>query len=445
MTDRHLTEQEWKRFSKGRALKDGPLVKALAALEKASAPAARLEALDEIDKQSDLLRKAGKDDRELVDYLKGVDAAAARARKSEEAEAKRSAEADDDEAESPALLTAKMIPLARAVRKGETMQALVAVAGAEAAVLLARRAIAPSRRKLLADYLDAGGTVKYIAGECMFEDEAFTFVVQAAAAGLAKKLTAALYRQTDLCLRVRVRGEDPADVDEDGEDAEDGAGRAGTAAGSAAGADGDAAQQARRRFDAEFAALAPLMLAALKAQSAEASKIRAVAEFARGKAQAGESAAAEAALAQLRKLVAPATPPAAEAGIGKVDYAKCRLAWEGAKRKVEAELDKLERAILEDFRDADGFDEIADKLGKLDEVLAGFAGDLSDTLDRALNATDAAERRRHHQEAAAQIRRFQDYAANDPFIARLEANPFVPIAARATLVGTLGVLAKLIA
>jgi hypothetical protein len=74
-----------------------------------------------------------------------------------------------------------------------------------------RRPIAATRRKLLSEALDAKGGAKFIAAQCLFEQNALTFVVQAKAAGLAKRLKAALLMQTDLRLKVRVRGEEPDD------------------------------------------------------------------------------------------------------------------------------------------------------------------------------------------------------------------------------------------
>ena len=132
---------------------------------------------------------------------------------------RRAAQGDDgdEEADTPALLTTKMVPLLRELRKGEAqMHALICTAGKNTALLIMRRAISPSRRKLLADAVDAKGGAKYIAGECVFENKALTFVVASPAAQLAKRLRQALLDQTDMRMKVRVRGEDG--VDEDGED-----------------------------------------------------------------------------------------------------------------------------------------------------------------------------------------------------------------------------------
>jgi hypothetical protein len=218
MADKYLSESDWQKFAKGRGLKDAPLLKAMAAFEKAKDPAARLDALDEVEKQSDLLRKAGKGDKEMTAYFDGVDKALDKERKlartaAREAEA---AESEGEEEESPLLITTKMIPLLRQVKKGDEMQVMIASTGKDVAVLMSRRTISPTRRKLLADYLQAS-SVKVILGHCIFEDNAHTFVLKTQAAGLAKKVRAALLKQAEMRVKVRVRGEDPDDIDDDGE------------------------------------------------------------------------------------------------------------------------------------------------------------------------------------------------------------------------------------
>ncbi len=226
MSDKNLTELEWKKFSKGKGFKDAAFVKAIAALEKAKDPDAKLAALDDIEKQADVLRKANKADKDLTGYMDDTDKAASKERKLAEFEAKKAAAAKkddsgDEEEESPALLTTKMVPLLRQVKKGDVMKVMVATAGKDAAVLISKRSISPTRRKLLMDQLGVSGGVKFAIGECIWEENAHTFVLQTQAAGLAKKIKTALMNQTELRCKVRVRGEDPADIDDDGEPAEE--------------------------------------------------------------------------------------------------------------------------------------------------------------------------------------------------------------------------------
>lgn len=316
MSDKHLSELEWKKFAKGKELKDAAFVKALAALEKAREPDQQLAALDEIGKQADALRKAGKAEKDLAGWLDELDRAAQKQRKLSESEAKKLARAaqqkdeedeeDESEDETPALLTSKLIPLVRQVRKGDVvLHALIATAGKDTALLLARRGIAPARRKLMADFLGASGGVKYVAGQCLFEDNTLTFVVESQAAGLAKKLKAALHAQCDMRLKVRVRGEDPSDVDEE-LDAE--SGEQGETEIEQEGAGFDPLQQA---FETRLAELEPLLLTALKAKSGDASKLRAVADFAREKGRGGAFKPALQALEQLARLLA--APPSTTA------------------------------------------------------------------------------------------------------------------------------------
>jgi hypothetical protein len=237
VNDKYLSEAEWKKFSKGHDFKDAALIKALQALDKAerSGTDVLLKALDEVDRQAQSLLKLHKADKPLAAYLQDVDKALSKARaatqkaaelaakqdKEAEKEAAKAQTSEDEEDDNPAVLTTKLVPLLRQLRKGGVvMKAVIAMLGKDTAVLVARRDISPARRKLLAQALGASGGVKYLMAECLFEENAYTFVVKSQAAGLAKKLKAALLDQTELRLKVRVRGEDPNDVDEDGEDEE---------------------------------------------------------------------------------------------------------------------------------------------------------------------------------------------------------------------------------
>ncbi len=335
MTDKHLTGVEWKKFSKGRELKDAALLKAFAAFEGAKDPGAVLAALDEIDKQADLLRKANKADKELSAYLDEAGKAAAKERKLAEAEAKKAAqeEAGDDEEDSPALLTTAMGPLLRQVRKGVPMKALVALAGKDTAVLLSRRSIAPTRRKLLQEYL-GGGAARFVLGECIWEENAHTFVLQTQAAGLAKKLKAALLAQTQMRAKVRVRGESPEDIDDDGEAPEPeeaeglAAGAATVAAGAAASAAAAAAATATtqaaheppdphdaqaRAFNARLAGLMPGIKQALVAAGPDAGALKAKVSDAGTHARNKEFAQANALLDDAEQMMAGPSAAASSA------------------------------------------------------------------------------------------------------------------------------------
>ena len=129
-----LTESTWTGFTKKQSFKldDAPLVKALAKFEKTSdaKPEPRLEALEDIveliPKQVTALSKRKKElgDKafgEVKDKLYALlDIAETLKKETEKAveDAKKGGDEEEEE-ESPALLTSKMIPLIREVRKGE--------------------------------------------------------------------------------------------------------------------------------------------------------------------------------------------------------------------------------------------------------------------------------------------------------------------------------------
>lgn len=322
MADKALTESAWKAFSKSGDYKDAAFVKALAALDKAAKAGAQaeLDALDEIDKQAQALRKANKADKKLGDYLDDVEKALGKQRKASEdalaAERKAAASSSDEEEESPALLTTKMVPLIREVRKGGiVLQSLIAVAGKETVVLLSRKAISPARGKLLKEQMEKPAGLKFIRGECTLENNAITFIVQGQAAGLAKRLKAALLAQVEQRLKIRVRGEDPNDIDEDAE--EDGADApAGTTAPEEPGDAGTTASPdtaLQTRFEDRLARIEPQIAEVLKAQKGDVSKIRAVAAFAREKGKERQWQAGLQSLDMLDKLLAAANAGGTEA------------------------------------------------------------------------------------------------------------------------------------
>lgn len=326
MSDKYLTVKEWQKFAKDKAYKDAALVKALAVAEKSENADSQqqLKVLFELEEAGRDLFKLHKGDKKLESYLEDVYKALKKYRKDAEKTVDKQAKQEDKEGaedeDSPVLLTAKMIPLLRQVKKGDEMQALIAVGGKSAAVLLSKRVISPSRLDLLKNYLGES-SVKRVKGLCIFEENAYTFVVEGAAAGLARKIKAALLAQVELRLKVRVRGEDPNDVEDDGDGeepadevgAEDEGGAAEAPApqvpaGTIPPAPPLPPDALKSQYDKQMSALEPRVLAALKAQQGDVSKIRAVAEFARGKADEGNYKAALAALESLEKLLPAAAP-----------------------------------------------------------------------------------------------------------------------------------------
>ena len=130
-------------------------------------------------------------------------------------------------------------------------------------------------------------------------------------------------------------------------------------------------------------------------------------------------------------------------GASTVTYAKSRLAWLAARKKVESEIDKLRSEIVATYKD----DGIADQLeltfrSRVAPVLTSLDESLADTLDEVANATDPTQRARLVAEAKAIMQRYQGYLSSESLIADLDNNPFVPLSIQQTISATLSALDK---
>ncbi|MBL8362833.1 MAG: hypothetical protein JNN18_20265 [Rubrivivax sp.] len=477
MADKQLTDAAWKSFAKGKGYKDTALLKALDGVGKGekAGPGALLEALAALDKAADDLRKAHKGDKELGNYLDEVGKAAERERKgaekdrkAAEAEAEVAAAQGAEDDEGPAVLTTKMVPLVRLAKKGDPLHTLIAVAGKLTAVMLSRKTISVARRKLLNELLGVSGGVKYIDGNVVLEANVVTFVVQAQAAGLGKRIRQALLEQTGERLKVRVRGLDPNDIDEDiGDDA--------------AAAPGDAAAQGTvpeapplppqsqppapplrdeaAGFNSRLKALVPRVQQAVAGQHPQVQDIRLKVSEAGALARKSDFARAQALLEEVEALLGvppagapaatPAAPPApAAAPVNPqrfVNHARARLAWAGSRQRVAADLQKLEAAILAHYQGDEDLPELAQSVRQLDRILAELDESLADKLDEALNASDVTVRAQLHEQAREILARYGRFVDTDSLLAALDANPFVPLTTHKTLMAALQVLDKSLA
>lgn len=312
MLPKSLTTAAWTTFTKGKPYEDKALVKALDGLKKASDDIQRqLAALADIDKQIPLLLKAHKTDKALLAVVKEMGLAAAELRQSllarqrtEEDEA-RAASSDDDT--GPTALTDQLKALLAVVRRGETLHAMLAYTGKQMAVMLSRRPLSASSRGALNQYLGAAGA-KYLVGACLFESNAHTFVLEARVAGLAKRIRQALHEQTGLRLKVRVRGQDPHDVEEDVDDGQSGTQPEEATAQTTRAADkvpGD--DQARLACTARLKALQPALAAALQKGGDQAAVLRKVVDRIRALIDKGQYQGALDALDTLRQRLSPAS------------------------------------------------------------------------------------------------------------------------------------------
>jgi hypothetical protein len=128
---------------------------------------------------------------------------------------------------------------------------------------------------------------------------------------------------------------------------------------------------------------------------------------------------------------------------GAVNYAKSRLAWLAARKKIESDIDKLRAEIVATYQ-ADGLAgelETAYK-ARVAPVLEALDERLADALDAATNATDPAERAKLVAEAKEILGDYTTFLNSDTTIKDLDDNPFVPLSIGATISATLSTLSK---
>jgi hypothetical protein len=176
-------------------------------------------------------------------------------------------------------------------------------------------------------------------------------------------------------------------------------------------------------WQARFETTEKIYLEVVARQPADAGKLRAVMDFAGGKAEAGQYASAAQALDRLDGMLAkvpaaaPATAPTG-GGNGKlVAYRKTLLAMRSAVATVDAQIDALRQAIPASAPDeTDLADDLAETLHELTE-------DLLDAVDDAMNAAydDAAP---VTQAVAGELERFQRDLQTNPLVKHVDSNKF---------------------
>ena len=132
-----------------------------------------------------------------------------------------------------------------------------------------------------------------------------------------------------------------------------------------------------------------------------------------------------------------------EGGASVQKFHKSRVAWTATRAKVDAELQKLSKAIRDASEGEDMVDSIEEQFFKVvDPVLAELDESLSDTLADAANA-DGEERERLLDEARSTIKRYTNFVSTNSIISDLDNNPFVPLAIGKTLTSTLSTLSSI--
>jgi hypothetical protein len=177
-------------------------------------------------------------------------------------------------------------------------------------------------------------------------------------------------------------------------------------------------------YKAKLAEWTPALKAAMAARGPGAAGIaKLLAQATALSKPGGDIAQALEKLTECHKL---ATAGAASAPVSNVAFQQSLLTWDAARKKMHADLQALEREILELFADDPRLAEVSQKARKLDAVLGDYAEELRDRLDEAYNAP-AEEKPALRSGAVAVLKRYRAYLSTDPFIKAVAANLLHPI------------------
>ena len=190
-------------------------------------------------------------------------------------------------------------------------------------------------------------------------------------------------------------------------------------------------------------ALEPKVLAAQKTRAGEA-KWMTTFMTAQDLGSDGDFAKSLAILDKLEGMLnAPPKPSESPTGapISNVALQQSLLAWDAARKKVHADLQKLEQSVLQLFSTDPRFAQVKQKIHKFDAVLGDYAEELRDRLDEAANAP-AEYKPELCSEAVAVLKRYRAYLSSDPFIKAVANNKLQPIDVEGVLGRTLDVVAK---
>jgi len=383
------------------------------------------------------------------------------AKKREEHKGGKEEEGEEESDDATELLTTKLVPLLRQVAKGQVMHTLVAKSGKQVVVMLSRKPISPSRRKLLADQL-GGGSTKYYPGHCSLEGGATTFALKAEVAGMAKLIKAALLEQTGLRLnKVKCRGEDGDDNDEDEptaakgktpEDAEAASGKAAEDSSPSADDGGKPPTGMTRPFElsasvgrggknleedvqAVQAALNRRMDAKLDVDGrCGTATINAIMAFQKaigqsrpdGRVDPGRGTANK--LAGTGKLDPPPPPPSPKKlpDLGEPVLNRAPLVWHGMRDVLDHNIGELKRAIRQEYADENPrlLAEIDQNVQRVDVILEKLDDRLAHALERANGAREAKARKVELDSAKAIMADYVGFIKGEPLIDHIDKNPF---------------------
>jgi len=201
----------------------------------------------------------------------------------------------------------------------------------------------------------------------------------------------------------------------------------------------------------ELTDLIKQVVAAIGADPSRGATLKGLAAGATTDLKSGDLAGARSGIDALRAALAQASAAAAPAnGAGGPPNApalgKAKQAWTAARKKVESELGKLHAEMTDHYKDS-AFATQLDQVfsSKIEPILIGLDETLSEKLDAVLNNTDPSQHNKLVADARQTISQYESYLEGEPMIAKLDSNPFVPLAIQKTMAATLAALSRVVA
>lgn len=127
-------------------------------------------------------------------------------------------------------------------------------------------------------------------------------------------------------------------------------------------------------------------------------------------------------------------------------FTQSRLAWDQTRKKIQAELKKLEQSILSVCLDPDlvqsqfDFSTLAADTKTLYTILDHLDTRLIDKLDEALNEENPKERAKHQAEAGAIVKEYLSFVQSDKLMNSIDENGFTPVTVHKSALSALQLL-----
>jgi hypothetical protein len=487
MSEKHLTELPWKMLATKHGVKDANLQKALGTygkMDPAKVPRAALDALKEISELVVKVKKANTAKEELVDYLDeiikeikkvtpslearvGTSGTSLQSKPGEKTQTTTSAkptEEDDDEEKEAAefkkdlkkqMLSALAQVKLRAPDPNDKdpkpqMQFMAYLAGDVCAVIVARK-VGGGTKKLLPEIAGGVSGGKFISGECIFEKNVHTFVMEQVPGGLRPKLEKALQIETESKCKARVRSVDGATV----EDSESEDIKAIKPQMPSASTTTETGVEESTKFRQRLAALLPQIKAKPQLKTKEQKTLNEVATEAGALAGKQDFSKANQLLDLIESILKqdsntsttpkptpkPTTSDTTSTKQVKLStYLSGRSNLRAARENSEKELRKLQQAILAKAADEPFFKEVETKSQKLLEYLAPIDDSVSNKLEEAGRCSDPETQIELNKKVHELIQKQLGALRSHPLASFMENNPFGKFAVRQPLEVTLSAL-----